>query len=226
MAFTNPNAPVIAREFATGNPGTKRIDISSNPANIIDFNTGQPDETLPGQIAVDYDPGTQDASLDINAPELGAGGYAASISMHTNRVAGGAEIFIAADDNISITSKNIVISTQGGFFQIAGDLYAFNTMILVNGWVNDTGYVAKYKIDPLGDVQFQGRVKSGTTGVITNLAARYRPLQTQEFLLKSNGDASTGAWVQVATGGNVTVVGNNAGAALFLSLNSIRYSTL
>lgn len=68
MAFLDPNAPIIARQFATDVAPNRRIEMQSNPANVINFFAGIPESSFPGYIKVDGNAGQ--SFMQMAAPRI------------------------------------------------------------------------------------------------------------------------------------------------------------
>lgn len=68
MAFADPNAPIISRQFATDVAPNRRIEMQSNPANVINFFAGIPESFFPGIIQVDGNAGQ--SFMQMAAPRI------------------------------------------------------------------------------------------------------------------------------------------------------------
>lgn len=220
MAFTDPNAPIIAREFATDTPPHKRVHINgAGTPNGIGFYTGDSTETLPGIIQpASNGPGL--LRLDMQAPLSNGSGARPFVHLATDGTPNGGVAEVGAD-TVAILSPSIHISNAK---QILSD-EIWTPLPLVNGWIAVGASVPRYRIDVAGNTHIQGRVSSGTTGVIATLPLLERPTQLLDFPLKSNNDASSVSWIQVNTSGTINVVGNVPAAQVWLALN-ITYSQI
>jgi hypothetical protein len=214
----------LIRTAATG----QRWEITSAPANKILAYGGQAGEVAGGLEVAGV---AGDASTYLRSPSepTHAAIPQAEIELHVDGGAAASEAIIRTTGGGSLidpTSAAYTLSWGQGIFY-AADGHNWLTPTLLNSWVNFGGVwpAVQYYKYPDGDVGVRGVVKSGTAGTIFTLPVGYRPPASIDFVQKSNSDAATISWVQVAASGAVAVAGGLAPAQVWLSL-SLRFSTL
>lgn len=132
----------------------------------------------------------------------------------------GSKLDIAGNLNVS---GNI---TVGGTLNYTGSFTNENpiSLTLLNNWVNyGPGFTnATYYKDRTGVVHLEGLIKSGTTGIIANLPAGYRPSGSLLFIAVNGYGAF--ARIDVTADGNVVV--SDPYTTGYLSLSGITFRAL
>lgn len=216
MAYRDPNAPVIARLFATDVPPNERIEIDSyrsegpNTGSQIRFYRGAEPAFEAAKLYATFnglDPSIQSvitlAGSDFANDGLPAAMLLTENTNHTN------EISFEAD---KLWLNNGLV--QGPPFIRAWDALTqapetWHNLPFVNGWSDLAGSRAGYMIDSSGVVHLRGLVIGGTVGsVIATLP--YAPTQTMDYTVRSNGGIIVCA-IQITVGtGVMTASGNGS----------------
>lgn len=246
MAYSDPNAPFVARQVFTALTG-QRIEINgSSSQNGIAFFTGAASELFPGIIR----PTASGNILEVvyRSPEAtGHAGVHAELSLQT--LTDGTTIADTEATNVHITGGAFVhvitpdvtlgSSSLRGDLKIASDANGDATILnkdevfhpttdpnwpMANSWVDTAGArFAGYK-DATGRVQLRGLMRNGTAAGIFTLPVGYRPPSNLDFVVQNKttgGIASVG----ISTAGVVQISTNFVANTMQIYLDGISFLT-
>jgi hypothetical protein len=133
-----------------------------------------------------------------------------------------AQVYVGANVT-TIAAGNI--TDERNFVKNANAIQsAWIPLTLQNGWVADSGFsTPAYRLNELGEVELQGRIKNGTTTigtVIATLPTGYRPSAQKSYAVVShNGSNAILGEVDVKADGTIIFV---TGGNYYLSLEDIK----
>lgn len=140
-------------------------------------------------------------------------------------------VFRTYDATTGSYSNKFLVQGTDGLTTRPGE--GWTSMALVNGWTNYGGSwsSAQYRKYPDGDIQLRGLLNGSgrTADTIFTLPVGYRPAGAKMFVCAGTAAAGSNSYrVDVQADGIVRTVGsqNPAVAPAYLSLSSIRFSTL
>ena len=216
-------ADVTARgELATGPPGTERVVISNAPGKRIAFETGEPLETAPGSIDVDYDTANDIGFLTILGPSIG-GAPQPGIVMQSSGSTFENDMLIDAQH----LHFSIIDATASAPIDLDGVWFGFTSNGVWSGtWTDAAGARAGYTKDITQRVQLRGLAIGGGTAQIGVLPVGYRPAQSMEWIMRGGGGVILCA-VSVTTAGVITATANVGTAqASGVRLDSISFPVI
>lgn len=219
MAFKDPRRPIIATKFATDTPPNKRIEISSTPANAIQFFSGEAYETLPGELQVDSNPGAGSAFVQLFPPEVSPGPAISANFALTNAADGKAYAVLQAN-NIQFNTSDGHLATYENGTLLTEEVVTQATLLgtwatLGGGWPHP-----RYYKDIQGFINLVGGVTGGAAGqTIFTLPAGYRPPYT--IPIEAEGNLAR-ARLTVRTNGNVVL---DVGSGTNLVWANVRFPT-
>jgi hypothetical protein len=215
MAYRDPNAPIIARLFATNTPPNERIEIDSyrnegpNTGSQIRFYKDGESVDRAAQLfltTTGLDPSIQSV-LQLFGSDLDGNADRAGINLY-DMTDGTSELTLAAD---KVWLNNGIV--QGPPFIRAWDALGnapetWHAVAFTNGWGDLAGSRAGYMIDSSGVVHLRGLVIGGTAAAAI-FTLPWAPTQTMDYTVRSNGGVIV-CGIQVAANTGVVTASGNA----------------
>lgn len=247
MAFLDPNAPIVAREFRTADPPNARWELSSFSSNrFLGWPADNPNNPQPGMLQIDSQLSlgkyTYDTRLSAPwspvVPQASAQNPLLRLFVSEGGLNTGAELvaddvtlrennglkYVSVNATRILASEPIVIN-QPGISPATPETW--HAPVLLGNWAQNGSFAPGYRLDVAGRVQLRGQVKEpvASSATIFNLPAGYRPTVAMSWAIKANADAGTIGQVEMRPNGDLVIIANTAALRVQSVLDAISFPT-